>query len=198
MTTFYAVSNDQKQVWIAAHESAGEHRILVWIANDATWRRNLGLENDFYAFERDMTFREISPTDVAQQLPNVTKLNITTAGWLLTKLQREPAVSSEDLGLPVSRGKRPTHKLADELIGKTGQWVTVKTYTGKSADVSRRARVLASEIRTGKKASLRKFGKVETRVRKAGDSVHVEAMVQLDAKQAASSVAPAVSRRNRA
>jgi hypothetical protein len=175
MTTFYAVSNDQKQVWIAAHEDAGEHRILVWVANDNTWRRNLGLETDFYAFERDMTFQEISPADVAQQLPSWPKLNITTAGWLLTKLQSEPAVSSKELGLPTSRGKRPTTKLLKDLVRTPGQWVIVKTYDGRSPQSARRARVLASEIRTGKKAGLRTLGIVQSRTRDAGDSVHVEA-----------------------
>lgn len=176
MTTFYAVSNDQKQVWIAAHEDTGEHRILVWVANDNTWRRNLGLETDFYAFERDMTFREISPADVAQQLPSWPKLNHTTAGWLLEKLLRESAVSSEDLGLIGTRGKRPTIGIADELKGKPGQWVVVKTYSGAPLSMMKKARVLASEIRTGKKAGLRSLGLVETRTRSAGRHVVVEAI----------------------
>lgn len=176
MTTFYAVHNDQKQVWIAARENTGQQRILVWVANDNTWRRNLGLEEDYYAFDRDMSFQEISPDDVVQQLPGWPKLKRTTAGWLLDDLQSEPSVSSEELGLPAARSKRSTKHLADELEAKPGQWVYVETFPGTRQDAAQRARVRASEIRTGKKASLRFLGFVEARTRTTDDGILVEAM----------------------
>lgn len=61
MTTFYAVSNDQTQAWVAAREDTGDRPVLVWLANDRTWRRNPFLEEEFYALDRDMRFEEISP-----------------------------------------------------------------------------------------------------------------------------------------
>ncbi|WP_148061306.1 hypothetical protein [Frondihabitans sp. PhB188] len=99
MTTFFSVHSDQKQVWIAAQEGSGDHHVLVWVANDGTWRRNIGLEQDFYAFVRDLIFQEISSQDSITRLPTWPELDREKAAWLLTLLQQEQPVSSAELGL---------------------------------------------------------------------------------------------------
>jgi hypothetical protein len=99
MTTFFSVHNDEKQLWIAAQEEAGEHRVLVWVANDNTWRRNIGLERDFFACERDMTFHELSSRDVVHELSACPELDGENTAWLLALLMQEQPVSSAELGL---------------------------------------------------------------------------------------------------
>jgi hypothetical protein len=176
MTTFYSVSNGEKPIWIAAREDSGEHRMLVWVANDQTWRRHVALEAEFYALDRDMVFEEISPGAAAKQLLAWPKLNLTTAGWILDQLLEEPAITSTQLGLPTKRGKRPTRSVLNELIGNPGVWVIVQAYDDAAEESKRRARVLASEIRTGKKVSLHIAGAyVESRTRDEAGSTLVEA-----------------------
>jgi hypothetical protein len=158
MTTFYSVSNGEKPIWIAAREDSGEHRMLVWVANDQTWRRHVALGA------------------AAKQLLAWHKLNLTTAGWILDQLLEEPAITSTQLGLPTKRGKRPTRSVLNELIGNPGVWVIVQAYDDAAEESKRRARVLASEIRTGKKVSLHIAGAyVESRTRDEAGSTLVEA-----------------------
>ena len=178
MTTFYAVHNDQAQAWVAARKDAGERPMLVWLANDRTWRRNTFLEEEFYALDRDMRFEEISPATAATQIRDWPPLNATTAGWILRSLQAETPVTSDELGVPRAHAKRPTLDLAVQLREARGEWIAVKVYVhGESAGVHG-ARVLTSDIKRGKRVGLRALGPVDARYRTTSDGILVEARLK--------------------
>jgi len=163
MTQFYEVRNsDQKLVWIAAHETVGEHRIFVYLPNSGTWHRSTAIEDDFYDPHRDSGYIAIAPAQASAQLPSLPKLNAKTAGWLLDELLASEALTSTELGLPAAGTARPTseRQVIDILVNNRGDhWVRI--YSGRTNSA---ARAFASEIRRGKKIRLNAIGRFEARV----------------------------------
>lgn len=163
MTQFYEVrDSDQNLVWVAAHETAGEHRIFVYLPNTGTWQHSTALEDDFYARDRAATYAPISTEQAVRQLPALRKLNAKTAGWLLEDLTSSTTISGADLGLPTAVTARPTSEAqVIEILASNdgGRWV--KVYSGRTKGA---ARVFASELRNGKKTRINRIGRFETRV----------------------------------
>lgn len=163
MTQFYEVrDSDQNLVWIAAHETAGEHRIFVYLPNTGTWQQSTAVEDDFYAPDRAAAYAPISAEQAARQLPTLHKLNAKTAGWLLEDLTSSATASSAELGLPVTATARPTADVhVIEILTSNDGHRWVKVYSGRTSGA---ARAFASDLRNGKKARINRIGRFEARV----------------------------------
>jgi hypothetical protein len=176
MTNFYE-ARDAEGVprWIAAHEQTGENRMFVWLANDQSWHRNAGLEDVFYSLAPDMTFVPITAEDAAVKTLTWPKIDRKRAGWIVDELAAAPALSAAQLGVPVAPSARPTTRqtVIRELANSRGKWVTVARYTDPNKKAA--ATVLASEIRTGKRAKFKFVGPLATRVVIDGDEIQVQA-----------------------
>jgi hypothetical protein len=163
MTQFYEVrDSDQSLVWIAAHETGGEHRIFVYLPNTGTWHRSTAVEDDFYDPNQSAGYTAIAPDRAAAQLPALAKINTKTAGWLVDDLRSSDTLTSHELGLPAATTARPTseRQVIDILVNNRGDhWVRI--YSGRTNSA---ARAFASEIRLGKKIRLNKIGRFEARV----------------------------------
>ncbi|TCK58312.1 hypothetical protein [Curtobacterium sp. PhB136] len=163
MTQFYEVrDSDQNLVWIAAHETASEHRIFVYLPNTGTWQHSTAVEDDFYDRDRNATYIAISGEQAARQLPKLQKVNAKTATWLLEDLTSSSTATSAELGLPIITTARPTTEaqVIEILVINDGhKWTVV--YNGPSNGA---ARTFASELRNGKKNRINRIGKFETRV----------------------------------
>ncbi|UFU16050.1 hypothetical protein LQK89_17670 (plasmid) [Curtobacterium sp. C1] len=163
MTQFYEVrDSDQNLVWIAAHETAGEHRIFVYLPNTGTWQHSTAVEDDFYGRDHAATYTPITAEQAVRQLPTMRKLNAKSASWLLEELTSSATATSSELGLPVATTARPTSEAqVIEILAKNdgGRWV--KVYSGRTSGA---ARSFASELRNGKKARINRIGRFETRV----------------------------------
>jgi len=95
MTQFYEVrDSDQNLVWIAAHETAGEHRIVVYLPNTGTWQHSTAVDDDFYAPDRAATYTPVSAEQAVGKLPTLRKLNAKTASWLLEDLTSSTTVTA--------------------------------------------------------------------------------------------------------
>lgn len=163
MTQFYEVrDSDEKLVWIAAHETAGEHRIFVYLPNTGTWQHSTAVEDDFYAPDRAATYTPISADQAARQLASLQKVSAKTAGWLLEELTSSATATGAELGLPIVAAARPTTEaqVIEILVINDGQTWTV-VYNGPSNGA---ARTFASELRNGKKNHINRIGRFDARV----------------------------------
>lgn len=163
MTQFYEVrDSDQNLVWIAAHETADEHRIFVYLPNTGTWQHSTAVEDDFYAPDRAATYAPISAEQAVRQLPAMHKLNAKTASWLLEDLTSSTTATGAELGLPTAVTARPTSEAqVIEILAKNdgGRWV--KVYMGRTSGA---ARSFASDLRNGKKVRINRIGRFDARV----------------------------------
>lgn len=175
MVEFYDVHNPAgERVWIAAREDTDERRLYVWLADTGRWHWNEALQADFYANDPELEYLPLNVAQAAQNSAELPRINRVTGGWIADKLNAAASLSSNQLGLPAIVSARPTTQaqLADALRKTPHDWVRVSGYPPERVKA---ARTLASEIRTGKKSSLRTLGPLEARTRLDDGEIVVEA-----------------------
>lgn len=143
--TFFRVDCQGQLQWVAADD--GEH-IYGYLPETKDWRRNPALEEDVASFpDNEMVFTEISPEEACKLLKQVPKPDGRAWGWMLDRFKELPLEevrSSAEFGVGGAPGRLVMSRLAKDPY----RWVTVRSFPPEKHSS---ARVLASDIRAGKK-----------------------------------------------
>lgn len=148
--------------------------LFTWLANTKGWHRAREIEGDFLV-DQEYEYVEITPGRATEMVGTARPIDGRTVRWLLDMYRSQPPEdrrTSADLGLRDVTKKPTSDPLFVEKLRTSGGWVDVKRYASGRRSA---AKVLASELRQGRKKKLQDVGPLEARVQDDAGGIVVQA-----------------------